>query len=55
VLAFPALWTERALISVVVAESVSAPWETDTRTLRMEATLVLKASATRPISLVPVA
>jgi hypothetical protein len=49
--ALPALWTARALISVVAAESVSAPWATDCRTARMEATLALSASPTlRPIS-----
>ena len=41
--ALPAVWTERALISVVAAESVSAPWATECSTLRMEVTLVFKA------------
>src|SRR5208337_3074108 len=32
--ALPAAWTERALISVVAAESVSAPFATDCKTPR---------------------
>jgi len=35
VLALPAAWIERALISVVAAESVAAPWVTETSTLRI--------------------
>ncbi len=54
VLALPALCTARALIWVVAAESVSAPWATDCKTSRMEATLVFKAADMRPISSLPI-
>src|SRR5580693_455702 len=48
VFALPALWTERALISVVAALRVSAPWAKESMTERMALTLLFKASDRRP-------